>query len=112
MATTCAAIIRGLAGFPQVNVRSGPGMHTAISGTLPVGTSGLKVLEVRPDELQKESGGKIYQWFRVGLPDGSTGWVRDDLIDIQGDCVEFGYGPLAGAVSAFSLTRTKPKPPD
>lgn len=107
----CLATVRGLADFPQVNVRSGPGTHTAVIGTLNVGTSGLKVLEVRPDELKREFGGKIYQWMKLELPDGTTGWVRDDLLAIQGDCTQFGYGCLSEQVSASAITRVERMPP-
>src|SRR5215207_5631585 len=111
VSTPCLATVRGLAGFPFVNVRAGAGTHTAVQGTLPVGTANLKVLEVRPDELKKELNGKIYQWFRLEFPDGKTGWVRDDLLDIRGDCSAFGYGPLSELTYAFAVTRVERQPP-
>ncbi|MFO7324062.1 MAG: chitosanase [Chloroflexota bacterium] len=106
----CTATVRDIANATTINVRSGPGTHTAILTTLPTGASGLIVLDVQPDELLANAGGKVYQWFQLRLPDGATGWVRDDLLDIHGECASFGYKALPSPTPAFSLTRV-PRPP-
>jgi hypothetical protein len=108
MATqSCQATIRAVSDISHVNVRSGPGTHTQILESIPVSTSGLRVLEVQPDERGASIGGRIYQWLRLELPDGRTGWVRDDLLEIAGDCSVFGYGVLALPTRAANLARTE-----
>lgn len=107
MATqACNATIRSVSDISHVNVRSGPGTHTEILDTIQVGTSGLRVLEVEPDGRAASIGGRIYQWLRLELPSGGTGWVRDDLVEIAGDCSVYGYGVLAIPIRAANLTRT------
>lgn len=107
----CSATVRTLGDFPSINVRSGPGRHTDVIGELPSDSAGLIVLEVRPDELGSMKDNKIFQWFRLELPDGKTGWVRDDLLDIIGDCTLQGYGVVERLTPAATLTRVQPKPP-
>ena len=104
----CKATVRSESDFSRVNVRKGAGTHTEVLTTLAVGTSDLTVREVRPDEQQKASStGKIYQWFNVDLPDGTRGWIRDDLLEIVGDCGAFGYSSLSTPTLAFALTRVE-----
>lgn len=102
----CHATIRSVSDISHVNVRSGPGTHTEILDTIQVGTSGLRVLEVEPDGRGASIGGRVYQWLRLELPSGGTGWVRDDLVEIAGDCSVYGYGVLAIPVRASNLIRT------
>lgn len=109
--TACKATVRAVGDFPSINVRSGPGRHTDVVGELPVESDDLEILDVRPDELGTTSSNKIYQWFKLRLPDGKTGWVRDDLLDIYGDCTTQGYGIVERATPAATLTRVQPKPP-
>lgn len=106
----CRATVRIVGDFPSINVRSGPGRHTQVVGELPVETDELVILDVRPDELGTTSGNKIYQWFQLELPDGATGWVRDDLLDLCGDCTIYGYDVLARPTPAATLTRVARKP--
>lgn len=104
--TLCKATVRSESDFSRINVRKGAGTHTEIVTTLPVGTADLMVREVQPDEKGKASSqGKVYQWFRIDLPEGGDGWVRDDLIDIVGDCGSFGYSSLMQPTFAFALDR-------
>lgn len=109
--TPCTATVRAGDGVSSINVRSGPGTHADILMMLPVGTRGLKILNVESDEQLHNRDGKVYQWFRLRLPDGQTGWVRDDLLEIAGDCAPFGYPRLAAPAPAFSLTRAPAQPP-
>ena len=111
MATTqCRAMVRIVGDFPSINVRSGPGRHTQVIGELSVEAADLVILDVRPDELGTMSSNKIYQWFHLQLPDGATGWVRDDLLDIRGDCTIEGYGVITQPTPAATLTRVQRKP--
>jgi hypothetical protein len=105
--TSCLATIRGVEGSPsilEVNVRSGPGTNQALVFKSPVGTTHLRVLEVAPDIQGLNKDGKVYQWFRLEFGGGTTGWVRDDLIEIEGDCARYGYD-AAKRTRAFSLKR-------
>jgi hypothetical protein len=88
----CSAVIQPVTDISSVNIRAGAGRHYAIVRQLPVGTSGLPVAEVRPDEAGEARDGRVFLWLRVELPDGVTGWVRDDLVTITGDCRDVGYG--------------------
>lgn len=108
--TPCAATVRRSPGITSINIRTGPGAHTAILGTVPTGATGLRVLDVRPDERETKKDGKLFQWFYLDFPDGRRGWVRDDLIDINGDCTLAGYGRLGRPTHAFALTRGFPPP--
>jgi len=103
------ARIRGIPHIPsitEVNVRSSAGTNQGLLFKIPVGMSGLTILEVRPDIEQKHLNNKVYQWFHLRFHGGADGWVRDDLIEITGDCQEFGYPDLTEYTFAFALTRT------
>lgn len=104
--SVCKATIRAVSDISHINLRVGPGTHTAILDTLPVGSSGLQVVNVLPDERGTNTGGRVYQWLQLQLPDGRRGWVRDDLVEIVGDCSFYGYGVLARPVRAATLMRT------
>ena len=45
---------------------------------------------MQPDQDNNALNGKVYQWFRLQFPNGATGWVRDDLVSLEGDGT-FGY---------------------
>ncbi|MFN8373749.1 MAG: hypothetical protein U0694_12855 [Anaerolineae bacterium] len=108
MATVPAtATIRRDAGTTEINVRKTPGRsQTNVQSKLAAGSANLAILEVKEDEKgEKGSGDKVYQWFKLRLPDKTEGWVRDDLLDIVGDCTAFGYGVVAKATQAFTLKR-------
>jgi uncharacterized protein YraI len=101
------AHIVGLPQFPwikEVNVRSGPGTNKDMLFKASVGTKNLNVLDVKADDEGREQGGKIFQWFKLALPQGE-GWVRDDLITMQGDGTKFGYIKILQPVMAFNLRR-------
>lgn len=102
------ARIRGLINVPsvtEVNVRSGPATSTTLVFKVPVGMSGQRIQEVQIDSENKNQAGKVYQWFRLLFDGGASGWVRDDLIEIQGDCTPFGYPDLTNLTYAFDLVR-------
>ncbi len=106
-AQTFTATVLGVANFPQittVNVRSGPGKAQHKLFELPVGSTAV-IQDVKPDETGEQGTGKVYQWMQLVLPDGQTGWVRDDLIGVQGDGSRFGYGLVPQTVRAFELVR-------
>jgi hypothetical protein len=89
----------------EVNVRSGPNRSYAALFRAIVGTSGLRVLEVRGDDQNTLFQGRLFQWFRVAFPNSQEGWVRDDLIQISGDGSNFGYGVIAQPTDAAKVTR-------
>ncbi|MFN8377663.1 MAG: chitosanase [Anaerolineae bacterium] len=103
----CLATIQPAAGITSVNARAGAGRHYEVVQQLDAGTTGLRVVDTRPDEASESRQGRVFQWLRLILPDGREGWVRDDLVMIEGDCRAQGYGELAAPVRAASL---EPKP--
>jgi murein DD-endopeptidase MepM/ murein hydrolase activator NlpD/uncharacterized protein YraI len=90
-----------------VNVRSGPGTGEkfAVLFTTPVGARGLVALDVQPDANNISLNGKVYQWIQVRFPDMQVGWVRDDLIELEGDGSAFGYPVCPQPTYGFSLRR-------
>lgn len=109
----CLARIRGLPHLPditQINVRSGPGTNYDIPFQGSVGLDNLPVLAVAEDEEGRNLSDKVYQWFKLSFPDGSTGWVRDDLLDVKGNCSDWGYGTHPPETFAFALTRNTVSP--
>lgn len=106
------ATIRGRPEYPsitEINVRSGPGTNHAIVFKGAVGTAGLAVLDVAPDaENTTADNGKLFQWFQLRFSDGATAWVRDDLLEVEGDLTDFGYGVVASLTFAFDLARSAP----
>lgn len=106
------AVILGIPHIPtvrEVNVRSGPSTgHTLVFKT-PLGIE-TSVADVQPDAEQIARDGKVYQWFKLNFPDGRSGWVRDDLIEIYGHDREFGYGLLKNRAMAFALRRNLSTP--
>lgn len=102
--------VRGIPNNPIINVRGGPNTTYPKLLELPVGTANLPVLEVRADDQNTQLQGRTYQWLRCTLPGGQAGWVRDDLVTVQGDGSRFGYPVVTQAILAASLTRTTPPP--
>lgn len=101
------ATITGIPTIPsiiEVNVRSGPGTNQQLIFKSPLQTR-AGVLDVRPDVEGNGLNGKVYQWLLLSFPNNLTGWVRDDLIHVEGDGSKFGYNFVASPVLAFSLTR-------
>jgi hypothetical protein len=107
------ARIIGIPNMPnvtEVNVRPTPGTNQAVAFKVPVGMSGQRIQEVQPDVEGKNLNGKIYQWFKLLFDGGAVGWVRDDLIEVQGDLTPFGYPDLTVATVPFMLTRGVAQP--
>jgi murein DD-endopeptidase MepM/ murein hydrolase activator NlpD len=96
--------IRGIPGNTQVTevrVHTTPGLNTEVPFKVAIGgTATCTAVQVDPanDSFQ----GQTYKWFDLTFPDGRTGWVRDDLLDLEGDCSAFGYGNYATRTFAFS----------
>jgi hypothetical protein len=111
------ATIRGIDGNPavrEINVRSGPQTSFTLLFKAQVGQGNLPVLDAKADEKEANFQGKVYQWLLLRFPSGARGWVRDDLLAIQGDGRRLGYPLLAVATFAFSLARSgvvAPPPP-
>jgi hypothetical protein len=103
--------VRGVpenAAITEINVRGGPGTNQAALFKLPVGTAGLRILAVQPDVENKNLNGKVYIWFQMSTPQGQAGWVRDDLLFLEGDARTWGYPDLAQRTWAFAMTRSAP----
>lgn len=101
---TCRATIQPVAEGANVNVRGGAGRHYPVVAQLPAGVGGIAVLDVKPDEAAEASQGRVFQWLQLALPDEMTGWVRDDLIVLEGDCTAAGYSTLTEPTRADTLT--------
>lgn len=101
------ATILGIPHIPtvvEVNVRSGPSISRELVLKTPLRVQ-CSIKEVQPDADNSGKDGKTYQWFNVTFSDGRTGWVRDDLIEIEGDGSAFGYGMVGTRQQAFALKR-------
>ncbi len=91
-----------------VNVRNGPGTNFGVIMQAPTGLDNLLVQNVAPDSRDTRFGSQVYQWFELSFPDNTTGWVRDDLLDVTGDGTPFGYGVVMGKAFALELNRAEP----
>jgi len=85
-----------------VNVRSAPGINNStILFQSPVDSTAT-CTEVKADPAGDRFQGQVYKWFNLTFSDGRAGWVRDDLLDLQGDCSPFGYGNYDARTYAFT----------
>lgn len=104
----CTAIVRGIPHIPsvtEVNVRNGPGTSSEVIFTVPVGMDSLKILDVAADTESKAKDGKVYQWFKLTFHGGAVGYIRDDLLDLTGDCTAQGYKVYNERIFAFTQIR-------
>lgn len=102
------AHVRGIPNIPsitEINVRGGASTDTDLIFKVPVGMSGQRILDVATDIRDADRDGKVYEWFKLQFDGGAVGWIRDDLLEIQGDCTKFGYPDLVELTFAFALTR-------
>ncbi|MDX2161227.1 MAG: SH3 domain-containing protein [bacterium] len=113
-ARMCIASTRGGSGVTQVRVRSGPGVDHAVVTQLPVGLAGLRVIAVQEDgrATPNPEQARPFQWVQVRLSTGQSGWIREDLIELWGDCAPFGYGQLSEVARADLLPRAATDGPD
>ncbi|MEL6404984.1 MAG: hypothetical protein AAFV98_16115 [Chloroflexota bacterium] len=114
MPSEALARVRGLPNIPsivEVNVRNDPSTANDVAFKVPVGMSGQRILDVAPDGEGKSQDGKRYEWFKLSFDGGAVGWIRDDLLEIEGDCTAFGYPALNELTWAFSLTRNTEQTP-
>lgn len=105
--------VRGIPHIPsvrEVNARAGAGTHYAVVTTVPVGAEVSQVSEIRLDEESKGLNGKLYLWFKVKLTSGADVWIRDDLLDLLGDCTPLGYGVYTERAFAFAIQRSTLEP--
>ncbi len=105
--TNFIVTVLGLPEFPsirEVNVRSGPSVNRELLFKISLGSRGsVEAVEADSDRQNKDN--KIYQWFKVKFFDGRSGYVRDDLIEVEGDGAPFGYPFVPQRTVAFRLTR-------
>lgn len=109
---SCLATLVGHPNETSVKIHSGPGLSRSLVMQAPKGARGLQVLDAQPDENGSSRFGKTYQWLQLQFADGRTGWVRDDMVEISGNCTSLGYRTLTQSVSAFSLTRNEARRPE
>jgi glycosyl hydrolase family 46 len=105
------ARIRGIPNIPSIiefNIRSGPTTSQELIFKVPVGMSGQRILDVQIDAENKSKDGKTYQWFQLQFDGGAIGWIRDDLIEVQGNLTRFGYPDLSEHSFAFAMLRGTP----
>jgi hypothetical protein len=109
------ATILGIPNLPtitEVNIRANRTVNSEKKFSAPVGMGMLKIIKVRPDKDGSATNGKLHHWIKVEFPGGADGWVRDDLVQIEGDCAKFGYSDGLVKTRAFDLTinANTPKP--
>src|SRR5205823_14990001 len=96
--------VRGIPENPQVKevrVHTAPGLNTDVPFKAPLNATAT-CTDVQPDPGNDSFNGQVYKWFNLTFGDGRTGWVRSDLLDLQGDCSSFGYGNYDTRTYAFS----------
>jgi murein DD-endopeptidase MepM/ murein hydrolase activator NlpD len=96
--------IRGIPENKQVKdvrVHVAPGVNTEVPFRIPIGAKAI-CSAIKPDPDNSGFQGQVYRWFQLKFSDGREGWVRDDLLDLQGDCSPFGYGNYPSRVFAFT----------
>ncbi|MBK9122542.1 MAG: M23 family metallopeptidase [Chloroflexi bacterium] len=102
------ATVLGNLDFPairEVNVRTGPAVINQLLFRVAVGLQ-ADILAIQADSTGSAKDGKVYQWLNLDFGDGRQGWVRDDLIAVEGDGSAFGYGFIPQRTQAFALART------
>ena len=102
------ATVLGNLDFPairEINVRTGPAIINSLLFRIAVGSQ-AEVLAVEADSTGSAKDGKVYQWLNLDFGAGRRGWVRDDLIGIEGDGSAFGYGFIPQRTQAFMLARS------
>jgi len=109
------ATILGIPNNPiitEVNIRASRTINSEKKFTAPVGMGMLKITRVRADKDNSSTNGKLHYWIKIAFPGGADGWVRDDLVQIEGDCAKFGYSDGLVKTRAFDLTidANVPKP--
>ncbi len=107
------ATILGIPSIPsivEVNVRAAPGTNQPMTFKVPLRIR-ASVVDVAPDVEGRGLSNKVYHWLKLDFSDGRSGWVRDDLITVEGDGSRFGYGFISRPLLAFALTRQAVTPP-
>ncbi len=105
---SCQVSIRGIPHIPsvtEINARSGPGTQHPIVFRAPVGAVASTLHTIESDVDEKGLDGKTYLWFQLSFEGLGKAWVRDDLLNLQGDCTIWGYDSYTEPAFAFALTR-------
>ncbi len=109
---THTIFIRGIPESPSitsVRVRETPGLNANTLFRADVGLTATAV-EIRLDPTGDSFQGQTYRWFLLAFPDGRRGWVRDDLLDLQGDLRALGYSMYPLRAYAFAAAKNLPPP--
>ena len=111
MSTNFVVHITGNPNIPTLAKRqrarpAGHGNGIAVRFEADIGTRNLPILDVQPDQsnnaLQRQG---LPVVSACSSPAGMTGWVRDDLVSIEGDGSDYGYPILTAASYAYALMR-------
>lgn len=68
---------------------------------IPVNVTAQACDQIVVDPKGKHFQGQVYKWFHLLFSEGRQGWVRDDLLDVQGDLTSFGYRIYSSRTFAF-----------
>jgi hypothetical protein len=98
--------IRGIPQLPDVAARNTPGLQGTTVLFRPAKETQAQCTETKPDPNGDNFNGQVYKWLHLTFADGRSGWVRDDLLDLQGDCTAFGYGVYDVRTWAFTAPVT------
>ncbi|HVO44317.1 MAG TPA: peptidoglycan DD-metalloendopeptidase family protein [Aggregatilineales bacterium] len=103
--------IRGIPQLPDVAARNAPGLQGTTVLFRPTKETTATCSDTAIDPNGDNLNGQVYKWFFLTFGEGRSGWVRDDLLDLQGDCSAFGYGNYPNRVWAFTgLSEGTPPP--
>lgn len=104
--------ITGILNLAWINVRDMPGVvgtnviYQPTKGTIATVTA----IQDDPRGDSASNNTKVYRWFKLRFEDGTVGWARDDLIEIEGDLTHIGYGYQPQRVRAYDVDYVKDEP--
>lgn len=102
--------VRGIPDNPSVidvRVRLTPGVDGVVLFRAMLNTAATAD-EIVLDPQNTSFQGQVYRWFHLNFADNRSGWVRDDLLDLQGDLSNFGYGNYPRRTFAFVAAQSVP----
>jgi murein DD-endopeptidase MepM/ murein hydrolase activator NlpD len=88
----------------NVAVREAPGLTQKERFRADIGLKAT-CSEVKPDLGNDGFNGQVYKWFFLTFEDGRNGWVRDDLLEVEGDLTAVGYAVYTTRTYAFTAVQ-------
>jgi murein DD-endopeptidase MepM/ murein hydrolase activator NlpD len=85
----------------NVAVREAPGVNQKERFRADIGLKAT-CSEVKSDLGNDGFNGQVYKWFFLTFEDGRNGWVRDDLLELEGDLTAIGYAVYTTRTYAFT----------